>query len=342
MAEEKETKTEQKRQAISEIGKMATIARLYENSGYANIPCTRLPSGDGDIRYTWISVNRTHLEGVDFDLVYTPLKHLGYKAVLSAVGTVYAKGYKPYSLSVSMGLSKRFFFEDVENIWTGMTAAAKEHGIKEISLDLTPSMTGLCINLSAQGYRDINKTAPAMKDTDIICITGNLGAAYMGLHVLEREKATFVSKSSKQPDLTPYKFILSEYLSPYIKKDIFDVMDKEGLTPTSGYFITDGLAATVKQIQAEHSLGVRIYLEKIPIAQQTFKMAEEINMDALTAALNGGDDYKFLFTLPVDQFEKLSKELPDFDVIGHLCAPEYGTLLVTPEGNTLEIKAQGW
>ncbi len=334
--------TNAKRREISEIGKMATIAGLFENSGYENREIIKLPATVDSKEAVWASAQKTQLEGIDFDLVYTPLNHLGYKAALSAIGELYAKLFRPWSLTITLGLSKRFFFEDVEKIWKGIMAAAKEYGIKEISLDLNPSITGLCISISAQGYACKDRKTPQLSKSDIIFITGNLGAAYMGLHVLEREKAVFVSKTSKQPDLTPYKFILAEYLSPYIRKSMFDVMENEGITPTSGYFITKGLAASVKQLAADHNVGVKIYMEKIPIAKQTFDMADEINMDPVTAALNGGDDYKFMFTVPVGQFEKLSKELPDMDVIGHLCDSDNGTTLITPEGGSVEIRAQGW
>ncbi len=336
-------RNETKRREISETGKMATLSGLFEGTGFKNEEVLTLPDTIGGEKALWSSVQKSHLEGIDFDLVYTPLKHLGYKIVLSAAGPLLAKGFSPYSISVNMGLSKRFFHEDVDNIWTGIVAAAKEHKIEKISLDLNPSMTGLAISISAQGYRlDKSGVVPEMTKTDLICITGNLGAAYMGLHVLEREKAAFTGNEEKQPDLAPYKFLLAEYLSPQIRREMFDVMAKENIIPSSGYFITKGLADILKRIEDEKGFCSRIYLEKIPIAQQTFRMAEEINMDAITAALNGGDDYKFLFTFPVTMHEKIARELPDFDIIGHLCEKGSGNYLVTPEGSALEIKAQGW
>lgn len=331
-----------KRREIAEIGKMATLASLYENSGFTNSEIAELPEEIDGKRKAWASAERTCLEGIDFDLVYTPLKHLGYKSALSVFGQLYAKGYRPYTLRIVLGLSKRFFYEDVENIWTGLVAAAQEHGVRSVSLDLNPSMTGLCISLSSQGFRDSGFTSPQTAGSDLICITGNLGAAYMGLHVLEREKACFTGKSSKQPDLSPYKFILSEYLSPRLDPSILDIMEKEGITPTGGYFITKGLAASAKQLEKDSGFGVKIYVEKIPIAKQTFDMANEINMDPITAALNGGDDFRLMFTVPATQYEKLVKELPETDVIGHLCDSANGCTLVTPEGQMIDIKAQGW
>ena len=338
------TENNKKRVEISQIGKRNLLAKLFENKAFKNQNNIHLPHTVDSFPVDWTTTSGTLLEGVDFSLVYTPLKHLGYKAALSVIGKIYASGRTPYALSVVLGVSQKLYTDDIENIWFGISAAAEEHGIKEVSLDLNPSLTGLCISLSAQGYiscEDLKKV-PAVSSSDIICITGNLGAAYMGLHVLEREKAGFFKEASKQPDLTPYKYILSEYLSPFINKGLISGLKENGIIPSSGYFITRGLADTVKQIQQDSGFGVKIHVERIPIAKQTFEMADEINIDALTAAMNGGDDYRLLFTIPVDKFETLNKELQDIDTIGHLCAPEVGTQLVTPEGREIEIKAQGW
>ena len=334
-----------KRTQIAEIGKRELLRRLFEGTGFTN---RQILAGDSSNQTA--SINRLMMEGVDFDLVYTPLKHLGYKSALNAIGPLYAKCYNPKSLSYTLALSARFAAEDIVELWTGVVAAAKEHKIENLALELKASMTGLAIGITAQGEQDPDtiNSAPKPAGTDLICITGNIGAAYMGLHVLEREKVAFNKiatadmSSYKQPDLSRYKYILSQYLSPEINPKIVEQFKEASLIPAAGYFITDGLASTVKELCLEHGVGAKIYLDKIPIASQTMEMAKEINMDTVTAALNGGDDYKFLFVIPLSEHEKFHKEFPNVDIIGHLCKAEAGALLVTPEGAEIPIRAQGF
>ena len=332
-----------KRTEISEIGKINFIDNLFCDSGFKNGEVVQFHDPKSS---AWSSVTKNLLEGIDFDLTYTPLKHLGYKAALSVFGEIYAKLYTPRSLSVTLALSKRFCCEDVQQLWEGFLAAAKEHKIAQLTLDLNASITGLSISLSAIGNRSIKsvKDSPIVEEHDLICISGNLGAAYMGLHVLEREKIAFNQNKSeeKQPDLSAYKYILSQYLSPEIKCEILNEFKSDKITPSSGYFITKGLASSIKQLCKESDRGAKIYISKIPISTHTFSMAEELNLDAITAMLNGGDDYKFLFTIPLAQHEKFIKEFPMYDVIGHICKKEAGEKLVTPDGLELDIKAQGW
>ena len=326
------------RTEIAQLGKQAVLERLFEGSGYTNTPT--LPTGGRD------SVRSAHkllLEGCDFDLVYTPLKHLGYKTVLCVLGELYAALHQPDGLSVVLGLSKRFCYEDVAALWEGMLAACREHGIKQLSLELVPSVNGLAISLSATGLQKktvLQKAQPA-KSMDLLCLSGHVGAAYMGLHVLEREKVAFTG-TGEQPDLSQYKAVLASYLSPEIKPDTVSRFIEAGIIPARGYFLTRGLGEAVIRLTRETGLGAKIYLEKIPISSQTFAMAEEIDMDVVTAAMNGGDDYKFLFVIPIDAHETFRKEFHDFEIIGHLARPEVGPVLVTPEGAELPIKAQGY
>ncbi len=344
--EEKGAKKEPKdgkRTQISEIGKYELLRRLFEGTGYENSELRKISSPGTAV----MTNSQLMLEGVDFDLVYTPLKHLGYKSALLAMGPLYANCCNPHTLSYIIGLSARFAAEDIVEFWTGVVAAAKEHGIKNLSLQLKASMTGLSVAISAQGVQKnkILDSVPKPDKNALLCITGNIGAAYMGLHVLEREKIMFnrltKEEASKyvQPDLSKYKYILSQYLSPEINPKTTAQFVEAKMLPAAGYFITNGLASTVKQLCSELDCGAKIYLEKIPIASQTMDMAKEINMDAVTAALNGGDDYKFLFVIPMAEFEKFHKEFPNVDIIGHLCAKEAGAALVTPEGGMIEIKA---
>lgn len=345
MSEQIVNKNNAKRTQIAEIGKRELIRRLFEGTGYNNNQLPTAKSGEESV-----ICSRLMMEGVDFDLVYTPLKHLGYKSALYAIGPLYAKCYQPESLTYNIAVSARFAAEDIVELWTGIVAAAKEHNVKNLSLELKASMTGLAIGITAQGCQEkqILESIPQPTGNALICITGNIGAAYMGLHVLEREKVAFNKiptaemASYKQPDLSRYKYILSQYLSPEINPKIINQFKESGIFPATGIFITDGLAAAVKELSSEFGVGAKIYLDKIPIASQTMEMAKEINMDAVTAALNGGDDYKFLFIIPLEEHEKFHKEFPNVDIIGHLCKPQAGTLLVTPEGAEIPLQAQGF
>lgn len=340
-AQTKETKTS--RTQIAEIGKSELLKRLFEGTGYTNSEMQKLSERASES----LSNSELLLEGIDFDLVYTPIKHLGYKTALLAMGPLYANCFAPKSLAYTLGLSARFVAEDIVEFWTGVVAAAKEHGVENLSLELKASVNGLAVGVTAQGVQKntVVKSLPAPAVNDLICITGNVGAAYMGLHVLEREKAAFnkipADKIAEyvQPDLSKYKYLLSQYLSPEINPKTIQQFKEAKLYPSAGYFITRGLAHAVKTVCGQKNFGARIFLDKIPIASQTFEMAKEINIDAITAALNGGEDYKFLFVIPIAQFEKFHKEFPNVDIIGHLTAPEHGCALITPEGAVIELKS---
>lgn len=327
------------RTELSSIGKENAINKLFEGSGYTREKIITL-SEKGEC----CSAHKILLEGVDFDLMYTPLKHLGYKSALCAIGELYAKFHHPVSLSVVLGLSSRFCFEDIEEFWKGILAAASEHSIKHLALELNPSVNGLCISIAASGVqkRSILEKIPASKNMDLICLTDNVGAAYMGLHVLEREKVAFNKNGKQQPDLSKYKYILESYLSPQIHANILDRFVEADIYPSKGYFVTRGLGEAIIRLTQDTGQGAKVYIEKVPISSQTFAMAEELDMDAITAAMNGGDDYKFIFTIPIEKHETLRHDFQDYDVIGHLAKPEVGPALVTPEGVEIEIKAQGY
>lgn len=329
------------RTELSSIGKVNAINKLFEGTKYTNEPSVAFTK-----RASKCHAHSVLLEGVDYDLVYTPLKHLGYKAVLSSFGELYAKLHKPHSLSVKFGLSSRFCFEDVQELWKGVLAASEEHGVEHLALDLIPSVNGLCISLSAVGVQKekIIASLPQSKNMDLICLTGDVGAAYMGLHVLEREKAAFIKSKEKEmkPQMGKYKYILESYLSPQIKPEILERFFEEKIYPAKGYFVTKGLGSAILQLTQETGFGAKVYLERLPISSRTFAMAEEINMDAITAAMNGGDDYKFIFTIPIEKHEELLRDFQDYDVIGHLAQPEVGAAMVTPEGAEIPIRAQGY
>ena len=329
------------RTELSSIGKVNAINKLFEGTKYTNEPSVAFTK-----RASKCHAHSVLLEGVDYDLVYTPLKHLGYKAVLSVIGEIYAKLHSPYSLSVKLGLSSRFCFEDIQELWKGILAASEEHGVEHLALDLIPSVNGLCISLSAVGLQKEKLIAslPQSKNMDLICLTGDVGAAYMGLHVLEREKAAFIKSKEKEmkPQMGKYKYILESYLSPQIKPEILKRFFEEKIYPAKGYFVTKGLGSAILQLTQETGFGAKVYLERLPISSRTFAMAEEINMDAITAAMNGGDDYKFIFTIPIEKHEEILRDFQDYDIIGHLAQPEVGAALVTPEGAEIPIHAQGF
>ena len=329
------------RTPIEKTGKTKLIERLLgdqENPLSDNVASYENTGG------SYLTSHTLLLEGTDFNLVYNPLKHLGYKAVVSALGTLYASLYKPLTISVRLGLSARFFTEDAEELWEGMKAAMEAHNVEIRGLDLLPSLNGLTISISSLGKQQKELFVQRIKPVsgDLICISGSPGAAFMGLQVLEREKRAFSGNSQVQPKLDEYKFILKRYLSPELDKTLPETLISSKIIPADGEFITRGLADAVKRVCHRNGLGAHIYLNKIPIASQTFSMAEELGMDATTAALNGGDDMLLLYIIPLKEYDRLSKEMPSLDIIGHLTDSGSGAMLVTPDGVPIALKAQGW
>lgn len=328
---------------ISSIGKQALLSGLFEGSGFKNGSGTDLRISAGSA-----IVHRLFTERVDFDLTYNPLRHLGRKLALNVMGELYAGFCIPAGADVTVALSNRFSVEDVRELWDGILSIAKEFSLRRLSLDLVPSAAGMAVSIAAWGDKDSKEKTgrkPA-KSTDLLVLSGDLGAAYMGLHVLEREKTAFegtpAGTDPKQPDLTKYKYIVGEYLSPYLRPGIPQRFSEAGIIPCGGYFVTKGLGAAVKQAAADTGMGVKVYVGKIPIASKTFEMADELNIDPITAAVNGGDDYRMLYIVPIEFHEVLRKDFQDWDIIGHLARPDVGTVLVTPEGAEIGIRAQGY
>ena len=281
------------------------------------------------------------LEGIHFDLTYTPLKHLGYKAAVVNFSDIYAMNAKPVQLLVSIGISSRFCVEEIEQIYDGIKLACKAYGVDLVGGDTSSSLTGLTLSITALGEVDKDKICyrNGARPNDLICLTGNLGAAYMGLQLLEREKKVFEGNANVQPQFDGYDYVLQRFLKPEARKDIIDSMQEVGVVPTSMIDISDGLSSEILHICKQSQVGARIYLERIPIAAQTFKIAEEMGIDAVTAALNGGEDYELLFTMPLTLRDKI-KDLGAIDVIGRIT--ESGAVLVTPEGAEINLQAQGW
>lgn len=326
---------------IEKTGKTKLIERLL--SGQENKLCDNVFNYENS-GGNYLLSHTLLLEGTDFDLVYNPLRHLGYKAIISVLGPLYASLHTPLSISVRLGFSARFYTEDVEELWEGMSAAMQQHKVEVTGLDLLPSLTGLTISLSSLGKQQKELFVQRSQPTsgDLICISGSPGAAFMGLQVLEREKRVYSGNPQAQPKLDNYRFILEKYLSPNLDITLVETLKNSGLMPSDGEFMTRGLSDAVKRVCHRNNLGAHIYLDKIPIASQTFSMAEELGIDATTAALNGGEDMLLLYTIPLKDYETLSKEMPALDVIGHLTDMGSGTMLVTPDGSPIPLKAQGW
>jgi len=250
----------------------------------------------------------------------------------------------PAQLMLSLGVSRRFAVEDIDEITVGIAAACNRYHLDLAGVDVNSSFTGLTVGITAIGAAETDKivTRSGGKPTDLLCLTGNLGAAYMGLQLLRREKTVFEANNNMQPQLEGYNYILQRYLRPEAQQGTFNLLTDNNIVPTSMISTANGLASDVLQICKASNCGVRIYLERLPIATDTFRMAEEINLDAVTAALNGGDDYELLFTVPLALHEIIGKELQGIDIIGHLCDAAEGNYLITPDNQAVELKAQGW
>ena len=324
---------------FADIGKVEAIARLF-----ADTPYKPFENFIYESRFKGVftaAASSLLLEGIDFDLVYFPLKHLGYKSVLSVTGELYASLAHPVVLSVKLGVSAKLDFDQICELWSGIVAAAREHGYSKLSLDLQPSKNGLAIAVSATGEIAAltQKRKPAMHTKDLICVSGSLGAAYMGLQVLERGKQDF---AKAKEDIGKYKMLVGSYLRPELSTGVVDAFEDDEIYPSGGYFVRQGLADTVKKIARDSGLGAKIYADKIPFEGNTFALGKEMNVDPVSAAMNGGDDYRLLFTVPILSLEKFRKDFQTFDIIGHLALSEVGTVMVTPDGLEMPLRAQGW
>ena len=290
-----------------------------------------------------LATTETLLEGIDFDLTYYPLKHLGYKAVTVAVSDLAAMNARPTQLLVSLGISSKIPVEALDDLYEGIRFACREQQIDLVGGDTRSSMTGLVLSLTALGEAPADKIVrrSGARLHDLICLTGNLGAAYMGLRLLEREKRVLEGVADPEPQFAGYEYLLERYLKPRPRTDIAALLADEGIVPTAMIDLSDGLASDLKQLCRASNCGARIYLERIPIARQTSQLAEEMHLDPVMAALNGGEDYELLFTVPLALQEQVMR-LGTIDVIGHITAPEAGCRLVTPDGAEMELKAQGF
>ena len=348
---------------ISELGEFGLIRRLTEDLKIEN-PGTLKGVGDDcavlsptEGTQTLVTTDLL-MEGVHFDLTYVPLKHLGYKAVMVNLSDIYAMNGTPRQITVSLAVSKKFTVEDIEQLYDGMKLACEKHHVDIVGGDTTSSMTGLAISITAVGEalpKDIVYRNGA-KETDLICVSGNLGASYMGLQLLERERAVYLSQVDKsgekktsnsstendfQPDFSGYEYLLERQLKPEARRDIIEALAKANIHPTSMMDISDGLSSELMHICSQSKVGCRVYEDRIPLDYQTAAMAEEMNMNVTTCALNGGEDYELLFTIPLSDNDAINK-IEDVKVIGYITKENLGKYLICRDGSEFELKAQGW
>ena len=338
---------ENQRTEISTIGEFGLIKHLTEHIQIQN-PETKYGIGD-DAAVLEFGNQQTLLttdllmEGVHFDLVYTPLKHLGYKSAIVNFSDIYAMNGTPKQITVSLAVSKRFCIEDLEQFYEGLQLACQLHGVDIVGGDTTSSVTGLAISITCIGVASPENITfrNGAKETDLICVSGDLGAAYMGLQLLEREKVVFEGQKEINPDFSGKEYLLERQLKPEARKDIVEALAREVIQPTAMMDISDGLSSELMHICTQSKVGCRIYEERIPIEYQTAVMAEELNMNVTTCALNGGEDYELLFTVPLTDHDKVAA-MKGIKVIGHITKAELGCGLITRDGQEFELKAQGW
>mgnify|MGYP004446990045 CR=1 FL=1 len=338
---------EPKQTEISTIGEFGLIDRLTKGLERKNSSTLRGVGDDAAVmrfRDTDIVVTTDLLlEGVHFDLTYVPLKHLGYKSAVVNISDVCAMNATPRQITVSLGISKRFTVEHIEELYAGIRLACEVYGVDLVVVDTTASRQGLVISVTAIGDAPADKIVfrDGAKDTDLICVSGDLGAAFMGLHVLEREKVASAGNKDFVPDFGGKEYLVERQLKPEARFDIIEALAKANVKPTAMMDISDGLSSELLHICKQSHTGCRIYEDRIPIDFQTAIMAEELNMNLVTAALNGGEDYELLFTVPLHCHDQVAA-IKGVSIIGHITKEDLGCAMITRDGNEMELQAQGW
>ena len=342
-----ENKKEEARTPISSVGEFGLIDILKKDIELKN-PSSVEGIGDDaailDASQRSIVVSTDMLvEGVHFDLSYAPLKHVGYKAVIENISDICAMNAVAEQILVSVAISNRFSVEAMEELYEGMNLAAKIYGVDIVGGDTTSSMQGLIISITVIGYTEKGKELrrSGAKDGDLLVVTGDLGAAYMGLQVLRREKEVWKVNPQSQPDLEPYQYILERQLKPEARADIRPLLASLGVHPTSMIDISDGLSSEVLHLCQQSNVGVQLYEEKIPKDPQMITTADEFNLDSSMVALSGGEDYELLFTMPITEYD-LIKGNPNFTPIGHITPEGSPRQLVLRDGSVVELKSRGW
>ncbi len=338
---------ETKQTEISKLGEFGLIERLTKDIPLKN-DSTKLGVGDDAAVLAFgdkeaLVTTDLLLEGIHFDLRYVPLKHLGYKAAVVNFSDIYAMNGKPKQITVSLGISSRFTVEHIEELYSGIRLACEIYGVDLVGGDTSASVTGLVISITCLGEanKDDVVLRSGAKPTDIICVSGDLGAAYMGLQLLERENQVAAGQKDFQPDFSGREYILERQLKPEARKDIIEELAKAGIKPTAMMDVSDGLSSELLHICKSSNVGCRVYEDRIPIDYQTAVMAEEFNMNLVVAAMNGGEDYELLFTVPLTDNDKIDK-IKGITKIGYVTKPELGAAMVTRDGGEIELRAQGW
>ena len=343
---------------IEELGEFGLIRHLTQAIDLKNESTVKGVGDDcavlhfADDKETLVTTDLL-LEGVHFDLTYVPLKHLGYKSAIVNFSDVYAMGGMPRQITVSLGLSQRFSVEDMDEFYEGLRLACDKHGVDIVGGDTSSSMTGLTISITCIGEVERGRAIyrSGARPTDILCASGNLGAAYMGLQLLEREKNVYYQQlqenkghetlEAAQPDFAGKEYLLERQLKPEARRDVILRLRELGIQPTAMMDVSDGLSSELMHICEQSHCGCRIYEEHIPLDYETASQAEEFNMNVTTCALNGGEDYELLFAIPLADKDKI-EQVEDVRMIGYVTKPEDGKVLITRDGSQFDLKAQGW
>ncbi|MEC4004207.1 thiamine-phosphate kinase [Flavobacterium sp. SUN052] len=335
------------RTALSQLGEFGLIEHLTKNFDVKNASTLKSIGDDAavlDFKDKKVVISTDLLiEGVHFDLSYMPLRHLGYKAVVVNVSDICAMNAKATQITVSVAVSNRFPLEALEELFDGITLASKFYNVDVIGGDTTSSQKGLIISITAIGEANEDEIVyrNGAKEGDLLVVSGDLGSAYMGLQVLEREKQVFQVNPNNQPDLDTYTYLIERQLRPEARHDIKDLLSKLDLKPTSMIDISDGLSSEIIHICKQSKVGCNLYEEKIPVDPQFINVCEEFNIDLTTVAINGGEDYELLFTIAMEDFDKI-KANPNFTVIGHIVGESEGVHLITRANTKIPLKARGW
>lgn len=338
---------ESKQTKISELGEFGLIDRLTKDIQLKNESTIKGVGDDAailDYANKQVVVSTDLLtEGVHFNLMYVPLKHLGYKAVVVNLSDIYAMNATPKQITVSIAISSKFSVEAIDELYAGIHLACEKYNVDLVGGDTTSSLTGLTISVTAigEGRKDDLVMRGGAKPNELLCVTGDLGGAYMGLQLLERENEVFKVNQNMQPQLEGYNYILERQLKPEARADVIAAFNKIGIKPTSMIDISDGLSSEIMHLCKNSGTGCSLFEDKIPMDEQTKKMAEELNINPLVAALNGGEDYELLFTLPLEDYEKIKND-PDFTIVGHMTEAGEGINLITTGGSAIALEAQGW
>lgn len=340
--------SENKKQTpLSALGEFGLIRHLTENIKLQNTSSLKGVGDDAAVLNfpdKKIVVTTDLLtEGIHFNLMYVPLKHLGYKSVVVNLSDVYAMNAKPTQITVSIAVSSKFSLEAIDELYSGIYLACEKYGVDLVGGDTTSSLTGLVISVTAIGEADADAIAyrSGAQVNDLVCVSGDLGGAYMGLQLLERENEVYKVNPNQQPQLDGYDYILERQLKPEARKDVVELLAELGVKPTSMIDISDGLSSEIMHLCEQSQVGCNIYEDKIPMDTQTKMFAQELNINPIVAALNGGEDYELLFTVSLADHDKIKKEF-DFTIIGHITEPGSGANLVTGGGAAIPLQAQGW